>query len=74
MCPPIYPTYFYLWYNGVRDFRAKEHDTGDAMKYFVVQKSGYLEPNAIQDRIDEPVQKIFDIRDAAVFRTHPANE
>jgi len=72
--PADYPTYFYLWYNGVRDFRAKEHDTGDAMKYFVVQKSGHFEPNAIQDRIDEPVQKIFDIRDAAIFRTRPAKE
>lgn len=72
--PADYPTYFYLWYNGLSDFRAKEHDSGEQTKYFVVQKSGYMETNPIQERIEGPVEKLIDIADAAVFRITPADE
>jgi len=72
--PADYPTYFYLWYNGLSDFRVKEDNDGDQTKYFIVQKGGYLEPNPIEDRIEAPVERLIDLSDAAVFRIKPAHD
>ncbi|MGH7795555.1 MAG: glycosyltransferase family 39 protein [Candidatus Binatia bacterium] len=62
--PADYPTYFYLWYRGASDFMADEGDSDDVTKFVIVQKSNYLRENTIE----EPVVKLIDVADAAVFR------
>jgi len=72
--PADYPTYFYLWYHGLSDFRVKEDDDGDHTKYIIVQKDGYLTPNPIGERVEEPMEKLIELSDAAVFRIRPADD
>ena len=65
--PADYPTYFYLWYYGASDFMADEDDSDDRTKFVVVQKSNYLRENMVA----EPVVKLIDLADAAVFQSAP---
>ncbi len=61
--PADEPTYFYLWYYGVREYNAeKNHEP--RKEFFVVQKSHY----SIKDLTDKPVIELLDFGDMALYQ------
>ena len=64
--PVDYPTYFYLWYQDMGDIRPRRNNpTQD--KFYVVKKSSYT----IEETTDESVEKLFEIDDAAIYKSLP---
>jgi hypothetical protein len=75
MFPADYPTYFYLWYQGLRDFRDKgkaEKKAERKRKFFVVQKSTYPVEDATgehEDASGEHFVKLIEVADVAIYRS-----
>ena len=63
--PVNYPLYFYLWYNGERDFHGEP--SADKKEFVIVQRDSY----AFDLTPDEPVVKLAQIGDATVYQTVP---
>lgn len=62
--PVDYPTYFYLWSDNMGDIRPRrDHDWRD--KFYVVKKSSY----SIEETTEDKVVKLFEIDDAAVYKS-----
>jgi hypothetical protein len=64
--PVDYPTYFYLWYQDVGDIRPRR-DNPTLDKFYVVKKSTY----SIEETTQENVEKLFEIDDAAIYKSLP---
>ena len=63
--PVNYPLYFYLWYNGERDFRGEA--APGKKEFVVVQRDSWL----FEPTHDEPVVKLTEVDDATVYQAVP---
>ena len=62
--PADWPTNFYLWYYEVPQEMRSRRSNGET-QFFVVQKSQY----SIDDLTDQPVRRLLEFDDAALYRT-----
>ena len=61
--PADWPTYFYLWYYGVPELKAKTN-LESRKKFLVVQKSRY----SLMDMTDKPVINLLNFGDMALYQ------
>ena len=61
--PADWPTYFYLWYYGVPELKAKTN-LESGKKFLVVQKSRY----SLMDMTDKPVINLLNFGDMALYQ------